>query len=53
MILIVVTDEQPVAALPPFSRPGFILLPLSLLFIKYYPNLGRSTTMERGAGEPG
>ncbi|MGB0001604.1 MAG: O-antigen ligase family protein, partial [Candidatus Acidiferrales bacterium] len=42
MILIVVTDEQPVAALRRlFSRTGFILIPLSLLFIKYYPNLGR------------
>jgi len=41
MILIVVTDEQPVAALRRlFSRTGFILLPVSLLFIKYYPNLG-------------
>src|ERR1700719_2050003 len=43
MILIVVTDEQPVAALRRlFSRTGFILVPLSLLFIKYYPILGRS-----------
>ncbi len=42
MILIVVTDEQPVAALRRlFSRTGFLLIPLSLLFIKYYPNLGR------------
>jgi exopolysaccharide production protein ExoQ len=42
MILIVVTDEQPVAALSRlFSRTGFILLPLSMLFIKYYPSLGR------------
>ena len=42
MILVVVTDEQPVAALSRlFSRTGFILLPLSMLFIKYYPGLGR------------
>jgi exopolysaccharide production protein ExoQ len=42
MILIVVTDEQPVAALRRlFSRLGFILLPVSLLLIKYYPYLGR------------
>src|SRR5262249_53593065 len=42
MILIVLTDEQPVAALRRLlSRMGFILLPISLLFIKYYPNLGR------------
>ena len=43
MILIVLTDKQPVAALRRlFSRTGFILIPLSMLFIKYYPNLGRS-----------
>ena len=42
MILVVVTDEQPVAALRRlFSRLGFILLPASLLLIKYYPALGR------------
>jgi exopolysaccharide production protein ExoQ len=50
MILIVLTDEQPVAALRRlFSRTGFILLPLSLLFIKYYPNLGRSYDEWTGA----
>lgn len=43
MVLVIVTDEQPIAALRRvFSRLGFILLPLSLLFIKYYPYLGRS-----------
>jgi exopolysaccharide production protein ExoQ len=43
MILIVLTDEQPIAALRRlFSRVGFILVPLSLLYIKYYPMLGRS-----------
>jgi exopolysaccharide production protein ExoQ len=42
MILLVVTDEQPVAALRRlFSRTGFILIPVSLLFVKYYPSLGR------------
>jgi O-antigen ligase len=42
MILIVLTDEQPVAALRRlFSRVGFVLLPASLLLIKYYPDLGR------------
>lgn len=42
MILIVITDDKPVAALRRlFSRTGFILLPLSLLYIKYYPMLGR------------
>jgi exopolysaccharide production protein ExoQ len=42
MVLIVVTDAQPAAALRRlFSRVGFILLPASLLLIKYYPELGQ------------
>jgi exopolysaccharide production protein ExoQ len=42
MILVVVSDEEPVAALRRlFSRTGFILIPVSLLYIKYYPALGR------------
>lgn len=50
MILIVVTDEQPVAALSRlFSRTSFILMPLSLLFIKYYPYLGRGWDAWTGA----
>lgn len=50
MILVVLTDEQPVAALRRlFSRIGFILLPLSLLFIKYYPSLGRNYDLWTGA----
>lgn len=43
MVLIVLTDKQPVAALNRlFSRTGFILLPFSLLYCKYYPDLGRA-----------
>jgi exopolysaccharide production protein ExoQ len=43
MIFIVLTDKQPVAALSRlFSRTAFILVPISLLFIKYYPILGRT-----------
>jgi exopolysaccharide production protein ExoQ len=42
MILIVITDEEPLAALSRlYSRTGFILIPLSVLFIKYYPDVGR------------
>jgi len=45
MVLIIVTDGQPVAALRRlFSRVGFILLPTSVLFIKYYGYLGRGYT---------
>jgi exopolysaccharide production protein ExoQ len=42
MILIVVTDPEPTAAIKRFlSRPGFLLVPLSILFIKDFPSLGR------------
>lgn len=42
MVLVVITDEQPVAALRRFfSRVGFVLIPASLLFIKYYPQYSR------------
>ena len=43
MVLIVLTDPDPLAATKRFlSRTAFVLLPLSVLFIKYYPDLGRS-----------
>src|SRR6266851_2023509 len=46
MVLIVLTDPEPAAALKRLlSRVGFVLLPLSILFIKYYPNLGRYYTV--------
>jgi exopolysaccharide production protein ExoQ len=42
MVLIVITDVQPVAALKRLlSRVGFLLLPASVLLIKYYGGLGR------------
>jgi len=42
MVLIVVTEAQPTAALRRlFSRVGFVLLPASVLLIKYYPELGQ------------
>jgi exopolysaccharide production protein ExoQ len=50
MVLIVVTDVEPVAALKRLlSRVGFLLLPSSLLLIKYYGDLGRGYTPD---GEP-
>ena len=45
MVLVVLTDPEPAAAFKRvLSRVGFVLLPLSILFIKYYPSLGRSFT---------
>jgi len=43
MVLVVLTDLDPVAAFKRlFSRVGLLLLPLSVLLIKYYPEWGRS-----------
>jgi exopolysaccharide production protein ExoQ len=43
MVLVVLTDPEPRAAVKRLLvRVGFLLLPLSLLYIKYYPELGRS-----------
>jgi exopolysaccharide production protein ExoQ len=50
MVLVVVTDGQPVAALRRLlSRVGFVLLPTSVLLIKYYGELGRGYTPD---GDP-
>ncbi len=43
MALVVVTDAQPLAAFRRLiSRVGFILLPTSVLFIRYYADLGHA-----------
>lgn len=43
MVLVVLTDFEPEAAFKrALTRVGFLVLPLSVLFIKYYPDLGRS-----------
>jgi len=42
MVLVVLTDPSPLAAMKRFlNRISFILIPVSALFIKYYPALGR------------
>lgn len=42
MILIILTDQDRITALKRvFARVSFILIPISVLFIKYYPELGR------------
>jgi exopolysaccharide production protein ExoQ len=41
--MVIITDRQPLVALGRVvARVGFILFPLSILFIKYYPQLGHS-----------
>jgi exopolysaccharide production protein ExoQ len=43
MVLLVLTDPGGIAAVKRFvTRVAFVLVPLSVLFIKYYPDLGRS-----------
>jgi exopolysaccharide production protein ExoQ len=43
MILVIGTDRVPVRAITAtIKRSGYILIPLSLLFCKYYPELGRA-----------
>lgn len=43
MVLIVLTDPHQFSAIRRLlTRAGFVLVPLSVLFIKYYPELGRS-----------
>ena len=42
MILLILTDESPVEAVRQvFVRCAFVLIPLSVLFVKYYPDIGR------------
>ena len=42
MILVVLTDREPTAALKRvLARAAFVLLPVSVLLIKYYPAIGR------------
>lgn len=47
MVLVIITDAQPVAALRRvISRVGLLLLPTSVLFIKYYGDFGRAYSPE-------
>jgi O-antigen ligase len=42
MVLIVLTDRDPAAAVKRvLVRTSYLLIPLSLLFVKYYPELGK------------
>jgi O-antigen ligase len=43
MVMVVLTDPDRSAAIKRFlARTGFVLIPLSVLFIRYYPELGRA-----------
>ena len=46
MVLVILTEEHPYEAIGVILRRlAFLLLPLSVLFIKYYPDLGRGYHM--------
>ena len=46
MVLIILTESNPMVALKRLvTRLGFLLFPLSILFTKYYPAIGRRLTM--------
>lgn len=50
MVLIVVTDRDRLAAIKRLlTRVGFILVPLSILFVEYYPKIGRVYSIEDAA----
>lgn len=54
MVLVIVTDGQPVAAFRRLiSRVGFLLLPTSVLLIKYYGDLGRAYDPSGGMSNTG
>jgi exopolysaccharide production protein ExoQ len=49
MVLVVLTDPDPRAAVRALlARTGFVLIPLSVLLIKYYPELGRGFDLWSG-----
>lgn len=51
MVLIILSDPEPLAAIKRvLARVGFVLLPLSVLFIKYFPAWGREYSHFDGRG---
>ena len=49
MVMIILTDPEPLAALKRFlARTGFLLIPVSILLIKYYPDLGLAYKLQDG-----
>ena len=51
MVLVIATDKHPLVAIRrTVSRVGFVLLPTSLLFIRYFPAIGRGYDEDGNAG---
>jgi exopolysaccharide production protein ExoQ len=52
MVLVVVTDRQPLTAFRQLVKAlSFVLIPLSILFVKYFPLLGMAWNPWTGASE--
>ncbi len=51
MVLVVLTDPNPIEAVKRFlKRAAYVLVPLSIVFIKYYPEYGRGFDSWTGLG---
>jgi exopolysaccharide production protein ExoQ len=52
MVLVILTDPRPLQAFRAvFVRCAYLLIPLSLIFIRYFPDLGRRYNQHSGAME--
>jgi O-antigen ligase len=52
MVLVILTDPRPLQAFRAvFVRCAYLLIPLSLIFIRYFPELGRRYNQHSGAME--
>jgi len=50
VILIILTEQDPLEAIKAvFARCAYVLFPLSVVFIKYFPGIGRTYTQSGGA----
>lgn len=53
VILVILTENDPLQAIRAiFVRCAYVLIPLSAIFIRYFPDLGRRYNIHNGAMEP-
>jgi exopolysaccharide production protein ExoQ len=51
MVLVILTERNPIEAVRRvLKRSGYVLIPMSILFIKYFPQYGRGFDMWTGVG---
>ena len=52
VVLVILTEEEPLQAIRAvFVRCGYVLIPLSIIFIRWFPNLGRGYNQHSGVME--